>query len=83
MHRFDEEWRGNLFLRYDLNDRELDEIGGYLQYELDCLAFRMTSGYMPSITRDDGSTRAVDYRVAFQVWVKAFQADYIEKMRGW
>ncbi|MEI8243782.1 MAG: hypothetical protein WCI17_10985 [bacterium] len=82
-HCFDEEWRGNLFLRYDMDGRELDEIGGYMQYELDCLAFRMTSGYRPSITRDDGSTRAVDYRVAFQVWVKAFQADYIEKMRGW
>ena len=82
-HRFNSYWSANIFTRYDLGRSELDEIGGYLQYELDCLSFRLTTGYLPSFTRSDGTTRAVDYRVAFLVWVKALQPDHIEKMRGW
>jgi hypothetical protein len=82
-HRFNPYWSANLFTRYNTRDSRLDEVGGYLQYELDCLAFRLSSGYVPAFTRYDGSHRAADYRVAFFVWVKALQSDYIEKMRGW
>jgi lipopolysaccharide assembly outer membrane protein LptD (OstA) len=82
-HRFNSDWSANLFTRYNLEDSGLDEVGGYLQYDLDCLAFRMTSGYLPAVTRYDGSQRQADYRVSFMVWVKALQPDNIEKLRGW
>ncbi|MEI6211435.1 MAG: hypothetical protein WCR06_07390 [bacterium] len=82
-HRFNSYWSANMFMRYNMQDSGLDEVGGYVQYDLDCLAFRMSSGYLPSITREDGTQRAADYRVAFFVWVKALEVDYVEKMRGW
>lgn len=82
-HRFNSDWSANVFSRYNMRESSLEEIGGYVQYELDCLAFRMTSGYHPAITRYDGTQRNADYRVAFFVWVKALQTDYVEKMRGW
>lgn len=82
-HRFNAAWSVDGFVRYDLDASGLDEIGGYAQYELDCLAFRLTSGYLPAITRADGTTRSADFRVCFNLWVKALQSDYIEHMRGW
>lgn len=82
-HRFTDMWSGNVFTRYDFTNTELDEIGGYAQYELDCVAFRLTTGYLPAFTRSDGSHRAADYRIALLVWVKALQPDNIDKLRGW
>jgi hypothetical protein len=82
-HRFNSDWSANLFTRYNLEESAIEEVGGYLQYELDCISFRMNTGYIPAITRLDGSQRPVDYRVSFNIWVKALQSDYVEKMRGW
>ena len=82
-HRFNTYWSANVFTRYDVKESQLDEVGGYVQYDLDCLAFRLTSGYMPAFTRYDGTQRGADYSVAFLVWVKAFQPGYLEKMQGW
>ena len=82
-HRFNTYWSANVFARYNLKDSELDEVGNYIQYDMDCLAFRLTSGYMPAFTRYDGTRRSADYNVSLQVWVKAFQTGYLEKMQGW
>ena len=69
-HRFNSYWSANVFTRYDTKATELDEIGGYVQYDLDCLAFRLTSGYVPAITRYDGTRRSADFNVSFFVWGK-------------
>lgn len=82
-HRFNEMWAANAFVRYDVSERDIQEIGGYLQYDLDCLTFRLNTGFMPPITRTDGTRRPVDYRVAFFMSVRALQPDNIQKMQGW
>ena len=82
-HRFNSYWSANLYTSVSVKGDNADQTGGYLQYELDCLAFRLATSYMPSYTRYDGTHGAVDYSVSFQVWVKAFQTGYLEKMHGW
>ena len=82
-HRFNDLWAANGFVRYNITDRDLQEVGGYLQYDLDCLTFRLNAGFIPPITRTDGSRRPVDYRFAFFMAVKALQPDNIQKMQGW
>jgi len=82
-HRINSIWSANLFTRYDVKGTQLSEVGGYVQYELDCIAFRLMSGYTPAYTRTDNTRGAANYSVAFMVWVKAFQTGYLEKMQGW
>ena len=74
---------GCVFVRYDLEDSELNEVGGYGQYDLDCLSFRLATGYLPAYTRSDGSRRAADWRIGFEMWVKALEPGKLDKMRGW
>jgi lipopolysaccharide assembly outer membrane protein LptD (OstA) len=82
-HRFNSYWSANVTARYDTRETQLQEIGGYVQYELDCLAFRLNSSYMPPYDYYNGVRRKPDYRVAMMIWVKALQPDHIEKLRGW
>jgi lipopolysaccharide assembly outer membrane protein LptD (OstA) len=82
-HRFNSYWSANTYLRYNLEDAGLDRVGGYLQYDLDCLSFRLDAGYIPEITRYDGSQRPADYRVDFNVMVKALEAEGLQKLSGW
>lgn len=82
-HRFNSIWSANVFARYDTKGSKLQEVGDYIQYDMDCLALRLTSGYTPAVTRYDGTHSTADYSVSLQVWVKAFQTGYDEKMQGW
>lgn len=60
------------FVRYDLRRNELDEVGSWFEYRLDCLAFRLTTSYISSFTRIDGSKRESDVRVGFFIYLRAF-----------
>jgi lipopolysaccharide assembly outer membrane protein LptD (OstA) len=82
-HRFNDIWAGNGYARYDSTERHLQEIGGYVQYDLDCLTFRLNAGVLPAFTRTDGTRRPMDYRVALYMDVKAFRKDNVEKLRAW
>jgi len=82
-HRFNSYWSADVFLRYATKGSEMEEVGGYLQYELDCVAFRLATGYIPAFTRYDGTHCSADYNVSLQVWIKAFQNGYLDKMQGW
>ena len=65
-------WSWSLFARYDLRRSDLDEIGGYIQYSLDCLVFQLRSAYVNDFQRiDDMSEREDDFRVALMVWLRA------------
>ena len=65
-------WSYSLYTRYDLRRNELDEIGGYIQYALDCLVFQIQTTYLSSFDRIDGvSERDDDYRIAITMWFRA------------
>ena len=70
-HELTEAWAWSMFVRYDTDVGSLDEVGGFLQYSLDCLAFQLRTSYHASFTRMDGSERDSDFRISFIMWLRA------------
>ena len=70
-HELTEAWAWSMFVRYDTDAGALDEVGGFLQYSLDCLVFQLRTAYHTSFTRIDGSERDSDFRVSFIMWLRA------------
>jgi len=71
-HELNSTWSYSIYSRFDLRRNELDEVGGYIQYALDCLVFQFRTAYLSSFDRIDGvSERDDDYRVAITMWFKA------------
>ena len=65
-------WSWSAYTRYDLRRNELDEIGGYIQYRLDCLVFQIRASYVNSFDRIDRvSEREDDFRIAVMMWLRA------------
>ncbi len=74
-----EHWGAKIYARYDSELARLEEISGYVQYNLDCLSFRLRGRYEPSFTRDDGSEREAKIRVSFYTWLRAFPPKRYER----
>ena len=70
-YEFTDAWAGSMFVRYDTDVGALDEVGGFIQYSLDCLVFQLRSSYQSSFTRMDGSERNSDFKVSLVVWLRA------------
>ena len=83
VHDLNDKWTWSLYARYDIEDNALDEVGGYIQYNLDCLCFQLRSFYRPSYTRVDHTERDSDYRVAFTMWLRAEGRKPNEEWVGW
>jgi lipopolysaccharide assembly outer membrane protein LptD (OstA) len=78
---FSEHWGAKIYARYDSELARLEQIAGHIQYNLDCLSFRLRGSYEPSFTRDDGSEREAKIRVSFYTWLRAFpESRYERKM---
>jgi hypothetical protein len=60
------------YMRWDLRDGKLDEIGSWFDYRTDCLGFRLQIAYEDEYTRIDGSEYDHDWRVGFYVYLRAF-----------
>ncbi len=65
-------WSFNLYSRYEAETSRLEEQAGYLQYNLDCISFRLRGSFYPSFTRADGTEREAKYKVGLYVWLRAF-----------
>ncbi len=76
---FTEHWGAKIYARYDSELARLEQISGYLQYNLDCISFRLHGRYEPSFTRDDGSEREAKIRVSFYTWLRAFPEKRYER----
>jgi len=71
-HDVNDTWSYSCYVRYDLRYNELDEVGGYVQYRLDCLVFQLRTAYVNNFKRiDNMSERDSDFRVALMVWLRA------------
>jgi len=66
------QWTYNVSTRYEFEDRRLEEQGGYVQRNLDCLSVRCGMNFMPGYTRSDGSEQKDEYRVILAFWLSAF-----------
>lgn len=66
------DWDMNLFTRYEFEDSRLEEQGGYLQRNFDCMSIRFGGSVLPSYRRTDGTREEADYRVQLAFWLTAF-----------
>lgn len=76
---FSEHWGAKIYARYDSELARLEEISGYLQYNLDCISFRLRGAYEPAFTRDDGTERDAKIKVSFYTWLRAFPQQRYER----
>jgi len=72
-HEITDAWAWSMYVRYDTDEGALDEVGGFLQYSLDCLVFQLRTSYNGPYTRLDGSERDSDFRVSAVMWFRAMQ----------
>lgn len=66
------DWTLNVFGRYEMEESRLEEIGGYMQRNLDCMVVRAGLGVLPGYTRSDGSERDDEWRFLVHFWLTAF-----------
>ncbi len=74
-HQMTDAFSWNVFARGNTDDGELEEIGGYIQYRLDCMTFHLYGSYMPTTEREDGSKYDQSYRMGISVWLNAAGKD--------
>ena len=60
------------YMRYDCRRGEVDEIGTWVDFMTDCLAFRVQFEYENDYRRIDGSHHDDDVRVVFFIYLRAF-----------
>lgn len=67
-----QEWDLNVFSRYEFEVSRLEEQGGYVQRNFDCMSVRLGGSVLPGFTRTDGTREEADYRVLLAFWLTAF-----------
>ncbi|MFU8780567.1 MAG: LPS-assembly protein LptD [Kiritimatiellia bacterium] len=66
------EWHINVFSRYEFESSRLEEQGGYLQRNYDCMSVRLGGSVLPGFSRTDGTRAEDDYRILLAFWLTAF-----------
>ena len=72
-------WAVGIYTRYDAEASRCEQIAGYLQYSLDCIAFRFRTAYEPAYTRDDGTEREAKLKLSLNAWLRAFTPSRYER----
>ncbi len=73
----------SLYIRYNTDRGDLEEVGGFLQYSLDCISFRLNVGYLPTYTSEDGYKHDSDLRLSLGAWLRAFPKEEDEDWMNW
>ena len=63
------------YVRWDLDENELDSAGAWFDYLTDCLGFRLLVEYENGMTRIDGYDYDEDWNIGFYIYLRAFGAD--------
>lgn len=74
-----EYWGAKIYARYDSEVARLEEISGHIQYNLDCISFRLKGKFEPAFTRDDGTEREAKFKVSFLTWLRAYAPSRYER----
>ncbi len=59
------------YVRWDLSENELDEIGAWMDYRTDCLGFRFYWAFEENYERVDRSTYECDFSCGFFIYLRA------------
>lgn len=62
----------SLYLRHNIERSELEEIGGFVQYNLDCISFRLNLEYLMDYVSEDGYKHDSDFRISLGAWLRVF-----------
>jgi len=65
-------WCLNVFSRYEIEGARLEEQGGYIQRNFDCLSVRTGYAVFPGYERADGTMRNDEWRIQVEFWLTAF-----------
>lgn len=65
-------WTWNLFGRYEAEDGRIEEEGGYIQRNLDCMSLRTRLSVLPGYTTAAGADVDDEYRISLEFWLTAF-----------
>lgn len=63
------------FIRWDVNERKTERIGGWIDYLTDCLGYRFIVTHTPAWERIDGYTYRKNWNVEFLIYLRAMGAD--------
>ena len=67
-----EHWGFDLFGRYDFEESQVQEVGGWIQYSWDCLALRLIGSVEPSYIDEYGEEEETDWHVTITGWLTDF-----------
>ena len=65
-------WSYNVYGRYEEQDNRLEEGGGFVQRNLDCMSVRTGVVVMPGYTTGAGVVEPEDWRLLVELWLVAF-----------
>ncbi|MBQ9693651.1 MAG: LPS-assembly protein LptD [Kiritimatiellae bacterium] len=72
LHHVCDTFDWSLYARYNLEYNDLEEIGGFLQYNLDCMSFRFNVEFQPSYVSEDEYKHDSDLKLSLGMWLRAF-----------
>ena len=67
-----EHWGFDLFGRYEFDDSQVEEVGGWIQHSWDCFALRLIASVEPSYIDDAGNEEETDWRISLTGWLTDF-----------
>ena len=67
-----EHWGFDVFGRYEFEESQVEEVGGWIQYSWDCIAARLVASVSPSYTNADGLEEEEDWRISLVSWLTDF-----------
>ena len=67
-----EHWGFDLFGRYEFEESQVEEVGGWVQYSWDCLALRLIGSVEPAYTNEYGEEEETDWKITLTGWLTDF-----------
>lgn len=67
-----EHWGFDVFGRYEFEESQVEEVGGWIQYSWDCIAARLVASVSPAYTDADGLEEEADWRISLVSWLTDF-----------
>ena len=67
-----EHWGFDLFGRYEFEESQVEEVGGWIQYSWDCLALRLIGSVEPAYTNEYGEEEETDWKITLTGWLTDF-----------
>ncbi len=65
-------WDLNTFARYEFEDSRAEEVGGYVQRNLDCMSVRTGVSVLPGYTKSDGTEQDEEWLAMIELYLTAF-----------